>query len=286
MGIFSSIGKALGKVAGVVGTAFGGPVGGVLSSAAGSLIDNKLTKDRENSARAYQDPAAIRARYEAAGFNPLLAFNGNGAGTIAPSVGQSTTASSLISAALDRDQDREIATAQLEQENRRLELMAEELALKATPRPVLGNVTGRVGGGVKAAAEAGGTVPPLQGPAYPGPQQGPAPADDPTEIMRGDGLTSATSAEDGPVEAEGDLWAWGRNGTLSRNIDEMLARNFGNFWRMDQQNWDTGQTLQQRLGRWRDNANRELEKGRERRKPISHPVFRSTYPSGHRAPGF
>lgn len=283
MGLLSSIGKVVGKVAGIAGGVLGGPFGGVISSAAGSLLDDKLTRDRESSARAYQDPMAIRRRFEAAGFNPTLAFTGNGAGTIAPSVGQSATASSLIAAALDRNSDEKIAKAQLEQENRRLEMMAEELALKAQPRQAFGR--GAIGGGAAANAETGGTVPPLQGPAYPGPQQGPAPADDPTEILRGDNLTSATGAGDGPVEAEGDLWAWARNGTLSRNIDEVLARNFGDFWRMDQNNSDGGNTLIDRWKNQRRRANQELDKGRSRRRSITHPVLRGQYP-GHMSPGF
>lgn len=126
--------------------------GGAMSLIGGAM-DNKAASAQYQAQMQYQDPKQIRKRYEKAGFNPLLAFQGNGAGTIAPAMGQRTSTASLIGSTLDRYQDAKIAESQLELENQRLEALTKELGLKDTssnakdPSPTASGV----GQGVKSA---------------------------------------------------------------------------------------------------------------------------------------
>lgn len=67
---------------GILGTVIAGPIGGAIGSALDAKDANKkaskAARNATDQANAYNDPAAIRARYEAAGFNPLLGVS-NGA---------------------------------------------------------------------------------------------------------------------------------------------------------------------------------------------------------------
>ena len=150
----------------IVGTSLAGPVGGYVGSWAGDqlqtglesmpgkYVDEYFDKRAEGRAKAYEHPSAIRARYESAGFNPTLAFNGNGAGTTSPNVGQSSAASSLIAQMMGNNSQEKIAASQLLVENERLALLAQELALKSPSQSPYGAGTVRNGvGGAAAAAD-------------------------------------------------------------------------------------------------------------------------------------
>jgi hypothetical protein len=73
----------LSKILGAVATPFLGPLGPALIGAGSSLLGGALSNKAERKGieaqNAYNDPAQIRARAEAAGFNPLL-FLGPGVG--------------------------------------------------------------------------------------------------------------------------------------------------------------------------------------------------------------
>lgn len=68
MGILSSILK-------IGGTILGGPLGGLAAGVIGGAIDSKQQSKLQGQANAHNDPQAIRDRYEAAGFNPLLGIS-------------------------------------------------------------------------------------------------------------------------------------------------------------------------------------------------------------------
>lgn len=80
----------LSKILGAVATPFLGPLGPALIGAGSSLLGGALSNQAERKGiaaqNAYNDPAQIRARAEAAGFNPLL--------FVGPGVGNQTTAAS------------------------------------------------------------------------------------------------------------------------------------------------------------------------------------------------
>jgi len=220
----------------------------IAGSLVGGLLDKKSDRSAQRRANEYENPAAIRARYEAAGFNPLLAFTGNGAGTIQPQVGRSNSFQKLVGQSFDLAQNEKFQTAQLEQENRRLELMAEELTLKEKSYSAYDRNSGTtgVGGGLAASVM---TEAPTQPPAPPtiAPKFG-IPGNDarPTSVNRTDGLTS--SNPEAPTEPEQDAWNWAREGTLLRNGNEILERNLPNYkrrndslrsiWRGSKDAWD------------------------------------------------
>jgi hypothetical protein len=215
LGFLPFLGKA---VAGLAGSELVKNAGEAI---VGKTIDSVFDRQAEKRAQKYQDPAAIRKRYEAAGFNPLLAFNGNGAGTSMPSVGQSSAASSMIAASLDRDQNRKIATAQLEQENRRLELMARELTLKDPGTRLYSDagVRDSVGGAIATAAGAADGTPALPG----DPDREIPKLETPSTVMLDDGLSAANPEV--PTEPEQDLWKWARDGQFFENVGSVIQRN-------------------------------------------------------------
>jgi hypothetical protein len=125
--------------------------GSLIGAVGGKLIDGFFGRQQAQAQAAYQNPKAIRNRMERAGFNPLLAFNGNGAGTIAPSFGQSQAASNFLAQMETNKTQEQIANAQLEQENKRLKTIAEEMAIKDPSQSIVPTTT--IGGGVAESAD-------------------------------------------------------------------------------------------------------------------------------------
>lgn len=187
MGIFSLFPLLFGGGAGaaaMAGTATAAAAGGAFSSlatgAASALAGGAINSffDRQASGRAitYQDPAAIRARYEAAGFNPLLAFKGNGAGTSYPALSGGTAADAIIAGAFDRDQQAEIARANLEVENQRLAMLNQRMVQSdpGTQAATSSSDAGGVGAGIASAFMAAPPARPTIGSAKRVPVFGPA----------------------------------------------------------------------------------------------------------------
>lgn len=113
---------------------------GLAGTVAGVAAQNNAAK----KANAYNDPAAIRARYEAAGVNPLLGLSGGAASAVVPQIG-ATIANGLGNVGqllqqdsqLQLDRDRlQVEQQALEQENRRLS----QAAVKSTLSPPVGGV--------------------------------------------------------------------------------------------------------------------------------------------------
>lgn len=119
---------------------------------AGQSKDRKYAKEDRDYQEKYEDPKAIRKRFESAGFNPMLAYGGNGSSTIAPTIGHGNSTQQLVASVFEGHQQDKIARAQLEQENKRLELIAEDLALRAPDTKVTTRNSG-VGDGVRESVE-------------------------------------------------------------------------------------------------------------------------------------
>ena len=114
-------------------------IGGALL---GGLLNRSAAKKQQARNEHNNDPATIRAKFEAAGFNPRLGIQGwsPSQSTYAPRFGDS-----VASAAAIYDEDKrveeqlKIQKSQLEQENQRLEMLAERTKL----RPSVPGIYGR-----------------------------------------------------------------------------------------------------------------------------------------------
>lgn len=117
-----------------------GFITGLLKGVAGSLVGNALDQRKENRQwdrqALYENPRSVRKRFEQAGFNPLLAYTGNGAGTQAPTIGARSSAASIVSNAISDETDKDIAKAQIEQENERLRELADTMLTKEPSRRI------------------------------------------------------------------------------------------------------------------------------------------------------
>lgn len=134
MGLFSSIGKVVGKVIAPVASLVGG------------AKESSDQRDAVREQNAYNDPAAVRARYEAAGFNPLLAFGGTSIGqqTSVPGGGMGAgiaSAGALVADELARSSESVKQVAELEKENAELKQKYQDAILRPKMAGVYGTVT-------------------------------------------------------------------------------------------------------------------------------------------------
>jgi hypothetical protein len=142
MGLFSVIGA-------IGGFALGGKKGAkVGASLGGGFDDSKSAKKQRAATDAHNDPAAIRARYEAAGFNPLLGIaNANpnrGAVNYQPQMG------SLLSDAISLIQSNNIDQQAIDIDRTRLELDQKRTKAyieKQTIRPKEGGIYAKAADG-------------------------------------------------------------------------------------------------------------------------------------------
>lgn len=104
----------------------------VLGKIAATAIGAKAASNQVDKANAYNDPAAVRARYEAAGVNPLLAFQG-GATPSAISHTLGDTVASGLSGVVDlygEQEQHKLELEHLRQQNQKLEKYAREQVLR------------------------------------------------------------------------------------------------------------------------------------------------------------
>jgi len=235
--VFGAIGSALGiggtaAAAGTAATSLGGSLLTALAPVAlQGFIGNKQAKSAR--AAALQDGATqfsrLRSSAEAGGFNPLTALMGGGLNAfsglpsgVAPLISPTSMAnfakdvSSILTGEDQRARDRqdvadEMARIQLDQ----LKAGGAGPIVRATVSdPTIGAVRG--------------ANPKITNPSdaswFDSAYAPEAPAiDDPTTVMRTDGMTSANP--DAPVEFEGDIWSWARDGTMLPNLAEIYMRN-------------------------------------------------------------
>lgn len=134
----------LAPLAGALGAAGAASVVGAGISLAGGALSQRAARKEAARARAASDPAVIRRKAEAAGFNPLLftgqAFGSSGAMAQTGQFGNAVQdASRMWLNHGIREQELELQRTQLQQENRRLTMLAEERTL----RPQIGGVFAR-----------------------------------------------------------------------------------------------------------------------------------------------
>lgn len=150
MGLFSGLGKLFKKVVAPVASIFTGDLGGAvvggISSLLGGAKEASDSRDAVRAQNAYNDPAAVRARYEAAGLNPLLAFGGTSIGQqmSVPGGGMGTgiaNAGALVADELARNSARVKQIADLEKENAELKKKAADAILRPKMAGVYGTVT-------------------------------------------------------------------------------------------------------------------------------------------------
>lgn len=136
----------LGKIVKAVKGLGSGLVSGIAGNVAGGLLSDRSQRRADQAARQWEDPANIVARYEAAGVNPLLHWQGGNAPvyTARPSYMGAAIADSagLIGQALQQRQDK-ARESKLEMKNQALERQLK----KETARPhmpgVFENVSAR-----------------------------------------------------------------------------------------------------------------------------------------------
>ena len=205
---------------------------GAGASLLGGALSSRSAKKRQEEQNWYNDPAQMRKRAEKAGFNPLLwAGQGNVQNNVAASgfFGNAVASAGLIVAdEMNRAKELDLEQSRLEMDRERLD----SLIKTATLRPNVGGVyaqTVRTPSIKKTGAPLQGDTP-MGGPAKYGPFQptspyapDASPFEEPTKVMRDDGLTSANP--DAPPEFEGDLWTWVREGTALPNMWEVYKRN-------------------------------------------------------------
>jgi hypothetical protein len=134
----------LSKILGAVSAPFLGPLGPALIGAGSSLLGGALSNKAERKGiaaqNAYNDPAQIRARAEAAGFNPLL-FIGPGVGNQTAAASGSYMGAALADAGMQiadqMSKNRELARLEkLTAENKKLAEKVQNLTI----RPKVGGV--------------------------------------------------------------------------------------------------------------------------------------------------
>lgn len=214
-------------------------------SGAASLVGGALSRrDAKKATReqnAYNDPAQIRARAEAAGFNPLLwAGQGNIQGQPRASgfMGNAIANAGLAVAEGMTEQKRlDLEKTKLKMDRERLDKLIET----QTIRPKVGGVYAqnvqtrsikKTGAPLMTGTPNTSTRPPVI-PTYDHPEK-PELLSDPTTVMRDDGLPSANP--DAPAEMEADLWDAARDGTLINFGLEIYKRNTMSPWQ--RQNWE------------------------------------------------
>lgn len=149
MGLLSSIGKLVGKVAGPVATLAGQPWLGAAISAGTSLLGGAIERNDSKKAVAaqneYNDPAAVRARYEAAGLNPTLMFGSSiGTQTALSGGGLGTgvaNAGALVADEISRNSFREKQNLDLQKQNEELKKRLSDSILRPKVAGVYGTVT-------------------------------------------------------------------------------------------------------------------------------------------------
>lgn len=131
-----------GLITGALGALGGMSTGAAAALGAGaSLIGGAADRKQRNEELAMQDPAYIRDRAEASGFNPLLftqnAFQGLG---YAPSFGSSIAdAGAILANANHQEKQLELQKSELELENRRLDELVKANTLRARVPGIYGN---------------------------------------------------------------------------------------------------------------------------------------------------
>ena len=151
MGLFSGIGKLIKKVAApvigaVTGSSWIGPLIGAGAQLLGGAKEASDSRAAVAAQNAYNDPAEIRRRYEAAGFNPLLAFGGTSIGqqTSVAGGGMGTglaNAGALIADELSRNSAQVKRNNELEKENDELKKRVADSILRPKVAGVYGTVT-------------------------------------------------------------------------------------------------------------------------------------------------
>jgi len=237
--VFGAIGSALGiggTAAAAGSTALAGTIGGkLLTSLAPVALQGFLGNKQAKSARAaaLHDGATqfsrLRSSAEAGGFNPLTALMGGGLNAfsglpsgVAPLISPTSMANFAkdVSSILTGEDQRESNRQDVADEMARIQL--DQLKAGGSGAIVRATVSDPTIGAVR------GANPKITNPADSSwfdsaysPEL--TTIDAPTTVLRDDGLSSANP--DAPVEAEGDLWSWARNGTLLPNLGEIYLRN-------------------------------------------------------------
>ncbi len=124
---------------------------GAGASLLGGALNRKSSGKQESRANAHNDPAAIRARYEAAGFDPLLGINNANPSyqqTYQPKFGNAVD--KAVNGFLDRMQDNKI----LNLEKTRLELEVDKLRKDVKGAKIRPKVAGVFNGGFNGGSDA------------------------------------------------------------------------------------------------------------------------------------
>lgn len=214
---------------------------GAGASLLGGALSSRSAKKRQREQNAYNDPVQMRARMEAAGFNPLLGpdFAGNQAAPAASGMMGTAIANAGLAIAdgFSEKKQLELEKTKLEQDRERLDKLIEQ----QTIRPKVGGVYAqnvrtqsikKTGAPLMTGTPNTSTRPPVI-PAYDHPEN-PSVFEEPTTVMRDDGLPGANP--DAPAEMEADLWDAARDGTLINFGWEIYKKNTMSPWQ--KQNWE------------------------------------------------
>jgi hypothetical protein len=219
----------MGPFASALVGAAGKGIGGAIGNAIGGLLGRNDEDEWVSSEELFRF-RGIRKQAERAGFNPLTALRATGGGTVGYTGGQAPQLGSnafigdaignVIATAFNRPQIMADAAA----EEIKLQTMKEELA--ALQRANAAPAGQSFGYSIPQVVDSVGNET-VSGPTLGRPGTHGASAN-PTLNMRTDGLTGVNNED--PVEVDGDLWAWAREGSLLPNVWEVYKRNTMTDW--------------------------------------------------------
>ena len=226
----------------------------------GGLFGRRSARKAQAEQNAYNDPSAMRARFEKAGFNPLLAPLGQSYQSAPMLTGQMgnaiANAGLFVANDMKDEQALKIEKSRLEMDRQKLD----KLLQNATIRPKSGGI---YSGNIRSPSVGGvGSAPLLTPPIRPdkyGPEL--STITDPTGVMRDDGLPSANP--DMPAEFEADLWERARKGEILPFGWELYKRN--TMSKPQRERWDKTVTgAKTRLTTAKENLNSVFSQPRKK----------------------
>jgi len=233
---------------------------GAGASLLGGIFSRNSAKKATARQNEYNKPINIRARAEEGGFNPLL-WAGQGNVQMQPTAsgqfGNAIATAGLYAADSMKDkQALDIEKSRLKMDREKLD----NLLQKNTIRPKSGGI---YSGMSKTPSNGGVGSPPMATPPIRPDKYGPnlSTIQDPTGVMRDDGLPSANP--DMPAEFEADLWERARKGEILPFGWELYKRNTMSKPQRDR--WDKSVTgVKTRLTTAKDNVNNVFSQPRKK----------------------